>query len=76
MSTRHHHKTVNFLDITFGLQNSIYNLYRKANYKPSYVNKNSNQPPSILKQLTKSIAKSFSEISLSKDIVALVMIYF
>ena len=61
-------KTVNFLDITFDLQNNVYKPYRKANDKPTYINKSSNHPPSILKQLTKSIEKRLSETSSSKDI--------
>ena len=61
-------KTVNFLDITFDLQNNVYKTYRNANDKPTYINKNSNHPPSILKQLTKSIEKRLSETSSSKDI--------
>ena len=41
-------KTVNLLDITFDLQNNIYKPYHKTNDKPTYINKNSNHPPSIL----------------------------
>ena len=58
-------KTVNFLDITFDLQNNVYKPYRKANDKPTYINKSSR---SILKQLIKSIEKRLSETSSSKDI--------
>ena len=61
-------KSVNFLNITFHLQNKVYKPYRKANDIPTYINKNSNHPPSILKQLTKSIKKRLSEISSRKDI--------
>ena len=61
-------KTVNFLNITFDLQNNVYKPYRNANDKPTYMNKNSNHPPSMLKQLTKSIEWRLSETSSSKDI--------
>ena len=61
-------KFVNFLDITLDLQNNVYKPYRKANDKPTYINKNSNHPASILKQLTKSIEERPSETSSSKDI--------
>ena len=61
-------KTVNFLDITFDLQSNVYKPYRKANDKPTYINKSSNHPRSILKQLIKSIEKRLSETSSSKDI--------
>ena len=60
-------KSINFLDITFDLQN-VYKPYRKANDKTTYINKNSNHLPSILKQLTKSIEKRLSETSSTKDI--------
>ena len=60
-------KTVNFLDITFDLQN-VYKPYRKAKDKPAYINKNSSHPPSILEQLTKSVEKRLSKTSSSKDI--------
>ena len=49
------------------MQNNIYKLYHRANDKLTYINKNSNHPPSILKQLTRSIEKRLPERS-SKDI--------
>ena len=61
-------KTVDFLDITFDLLNNVFKPYCKANDKPTCINENSNHPPNILKQLTKSIQKRLSETSLSKDI--------
>ena len=54
-------KTVNFLDATFDLTNDIYKLYRKAYDNSLYINKNSNQPPCILKQLPVLIEKRLSE---------------
>ena len=61
-------KLLTFLDIIFDLQNNVYKPYRKTNDKPTYINRNSNHPPSILKQLTKSIEKRLSESSSTKDI--------
>ena len=61
-------KTVNFLNIRFGLQNNVFKPNRKTNHKPTYINKNSNYPTSILKQFTKSIEKRLSETSSIKDI--------
>ena len=55
-------KTVSFLDVIFDLDKNIY----KPCWKP--VNKNSNHPPNVLKQLPKSIAKRISEILLSEEI--------
>ena len=56
------------LDVTFDLYNSLYKPYRKPNNKLIYINKQSNHPPNVLKQLPKSIAKRISDTSSSKDI--------
>ena len=61
-------KTVNFLDITFGLTNDIYEPYQKANDNPLYINKNPNHPPCILKQLPVSIEKRLSEASSNENV--------
>ena len=61
-------KTVDFLDVTFDLDNNAYKPFRKENNKPIYINKHSNHPPSIPKQLPKSIEKRISETSSNKDI--------
>ena len=53
----------NFLDVTLDLNKGKYCPYRKPNDQPLYVNKDSNHPPSILKQLPKSISKRLSSIS-------------
>ena len=42
---------VNFLDVTFDLSTGKYKPYRKPNDDPLYINKHSNHPPSILRQL-------------------------
>ena len=55
------------LDVTFDLYNSLYKPYRKPNNKLIYINKQSNHPPNVLKQLPKSIAKRISDTSSSKD---------
>ena len=61
-------KTVDFLDVTFDLDNNVYKPFRKEKSKPIYINKHSNHPPSILKQLPKSIEKRISETPSNKDI--------
>ena len=57
--TRKSHKSnfhvVNFLDVTFDLSTGKYKPYRKPNDDPLYINKHSNHPPSILRQLPTSI---------------------
>ena len=50
-------KSVDFLDVTFDLYNNLYKPYREPNDNPIYINKQSNHPPNVLKQLPKSIAK-------------------
>ena len=61
-------KSVDFLDVTFDLYNDLYKPSRKPNNKPIYINKQSNHPPNILKQLPKSIAKRITDTSSSKDL--------
>ena len=54
-------RVVNFFDTTFDLINNIYKPYRKPNDNPVYINKNSNHPPTVLRQLAKSVSKRISE---------------
>ena len=61
-------KTVDFLDMTFNLDHNVYKPFRKENNKPININKHSNDPPSILRQLPKSIKKQISQTSSNKDI--------
>ena len=56
-------KSMDFLDVTFDLLKDIYKPYCKPNNEPLYINKHSNYPPNILKQLPKSIEKHVSETS-------------
>ena len=57
-------KTVDFLDVRFDLINNTYRPFRKPNSEPVYIHKQSNHPPSILKELPKSINKRMSDIYL------------
>ena len=61
-------RVVNFLDTTFDLINNIYKPYRKPNDNPVYINKNSNHPPTVLRQLAKSVSKRISETSSNEQI--------
>ena len=56
-------KSIDFLDVTLDLVNDIYKPYCKPSNKPLYINKHSNYPTNILKQLPKSIEKLISETS-------------
>ena len=61
-----HHQTVNFLDITLNLPDETYAPYTKPNNVPLYVNRNSNHPPTIIKQIPQSINKRVSSLSASQ----------
>ena len=55
---------VNFLDVTFDLNNGKFKPYRKPNDDLLlYINRHSNHPPSIIKQLPTSINKRISALS-------------
>lgn len=58
---------VNFLDVTFNLKDGKYSPYRKPNSLPLYINKSSNHPPSIIKELPSMIEKRISDLSCSSD---------
>ena len=61
-------KIVNHLDVTLNLNDGSYHPYKKPNEETNYIYVNSDHPPSILKQLPKSIEKRLSSLSLSKEI--------
>ena len=56
-------KIVDFLDITFNLNNGTYRPYKKPNDLLLYINKSSNHPPQIINQLPKIINERYLEIS-------------
>ena len=56
-------KIVNYLDVSLNLNNSNYKPYHKPDNKISYIHKDSNHPPSILKQIPTSIEKRISTSS-------------
>ena len=56
-------KIVNFLDITLDLTNEKFKPYRKPNDDTLYINSHSNHPPSIIKQLPKSISHRISSLA-------------
>ena len=59
---------LDFLDIQFNLKTNSYKPYMKPNSVPVYINKNSNHPLQVLKELPKTIEKRISTISSSKEI--------
>ena len=61
-------KVVDFLDITFNLNNGIYKPYKKPNDRLLYINKSSNHPPQIINQLPKIISNRLSGNSSNKEV--------
>ena len=59
---------VDFLDVTLNLTDSTYKPYHKPNDEICYINKESNHPPSITKQLPISIETRLSTISSNKKV--------
>ena len=60
-------KIVDFLDITFNLNNDVYRPYKKPN-DLLYINKSSNHPPQIINQLTKIINERLSRNSSNEEV--------
>ena len=61
--------TVNYLDVTFDLRKDTYLPYRKPDNPPVYINNCSNHPPTVIKQLPKSISKRLSDLSSNEEIL-------
>lgn len=59
--------TVSFLDVEFNLPLNKYFPYRKPNDVPMYVNKNSNHPPHVLKQIPKMTSTRLSDLSSTEE---------
>ena len=61
-------KIVDYLDISFDLNTSIYKPFNKPNNKPLYINASSNHPTSVLKQIPKSVSAKITVNSCNEDI--------
>ena len=61
-------KTVDYLDVTFNLEDGSFRPYRKPDDETKYINVDSDHPPNIIKQLPISIEKRLSTISSSEVI--------
>ena len=60
-------KIVSFLDVTFDLSTGRYQAYRKPGDRPLFLNKRSNHPPIIIKNLPNTIAQRVSSISANEE---------
>ena len=56
-----------FLDVTFDLKSGTFYPYRKQNNEILYIHKQSNHPPSIIKQIPSMISKRVSDISCDSE---------
>ena len=65
----HKPKNSQFFTFDFRPWQNIYTFYRRLNNNPIYIDKSLNHPPTILKQLPKSIAKRISETSSNEEIL-------
>ena len=61
-------KIVDFLDITFNLNNATYRSYKKPNNLSAYINKSSNHQPQIINQLPKTIYELLSRNSSKEEV--------
>ena len=61
-------KVVNYLDVTFNLSDGTYKPYTKPNNEIKYIHKNSNHPPSAIRQVPLSIESRLSTISFNEKI--------
>ena len=59
---------VNFLDLTLHLKEKIFEPFRKENNDPLYINKNSNHPPAIIKNMPRMIEKMWADSCSNQDI--------
>ena len=56
-----------FLDVTFDLRTDKYYPYRKDNNQLLYINKQSNHPPTIIKQISSMVSRRISDLSCNKE---------
>ena len=61
-------KIVDYLDITLNLNDGTHKPFRKPNDITTYIHKESNHPPNIIKQLPRAIEKRISTLSSNKEI--------
>ena len=61
-------KIIDYLDVTLNLLNTTYKAFSKPNNEINYIHKESNHPPSIIKQVPFSIKLRLSNLSSSEKI--------
>ena len=61
-------KIVNYLDVTFHLNDHIYRPYQKPDSTIQYTHVESNHPPNIIRYIPKTIEKYLSQLSSNEEI--------
>ena len=61
-------KIANFFEVEINLDTDAYQLYRKPDSIPVYINRKSNHHPTTIKKFSKAIAKRIPDIS-SNEVV-------
>ena len=56
-------KIVDFLDVTFNLNDNSYKPINKTNTIPTYINVRSNQPKSIIRQISNTTSNRINRLS-------------
>ena len=59
---------LNFLDVTLDLISGEFRPYNKPNNTLLYIHKESNHPPTVLKQIPKIVERRLSDLSSSEDV--------
>ena len=61
-------QVLDFLDVTLDLTTGEYRPYTKPNNVPLYVHKESNHPPSVIRQIPLTVERRLSDLSSSKEV--------
>ena len=61
-------KVLNYLNVTFNLNDGTYRPYQKPDNIIQYIHVESNHPPNIIKQIPKTIEKRLSQLSSNEEI--------
>ena len=62
-------KIVNYLDVTFSLNNSTYRPFQRQNNITQYIEMEPNHPPNIIKQIPKTIKKHLFQLSYNEETI-------
>ena len=68
-------KTINFLDITLALTSGFFKPFMKPNNKLLYIHRQSNHPPTLLKNISHNINKRLTSISSNQKVFDAIPLY-